>query len=101
MRKEGEKYSYAEKYPEKSGVWKTQTESELTPIRDGLGFVVSQRKDRRTSITYNDTLKRFELTKQRDKPHPAVIRMPLARVSPHPAIAAMPEFTSIGIPSWH
>ena len=102
IRKEGKKYLIASQEPDESGVWKTQSEmQELTPIADRLGFVMSRRKDKCTSITYNESLKRFELTEQRSKRQPDVIRMPIARVSPHTERAAIPPPMRIGIPSWH
>ncbi|MHC4890604.1 MAG: hypothetical protein ACYTEO_14200, partial [Planctomycetota bacterium] len=70
---------------------------ELTPIADRLGFI-SRRKDECTTIAYNESLERFELTEQRSKHQPAVIRMPLARVSPNTERAAIPPPMRIGIP---
>jgi hypothetical protein len=103
LRKEGKKYLLLESQEaDESGVWKTQGEmKELTPIADRLGFVMSRRKDRCTSITYNKSLKRFELTKQWSKRRPEVIRMPLARVSPHTERAAITTLMIMGIPSWN
>jgi len=103
IRKEGKKYLLLESQEaDEPGVWKTQIEVQiLTPIADRLGFVMSRRKDRCTSITYNKSLKRFELTKQRSKRRPEVIRMPLARVSPHTERTAITTLMILGIPSWN
>jgi hypothetical protein len=103
LRKDGERYIAIGQICPEPGLWKTEGEPrELTPLPDGLGFVID--KKLRVRLTYNEALKRFELTMRDDKRQPAVIRMPLARVS---ALAsaegdAVPLLTAkIGIPSWH
>jgi len=103
IRKDGEKYVFTTQHSEKPGVWKTEGEPrELTPLPDGLGFTGFDRKNE-SSLTYNEALKRFELTEQRDKRQPAVIRMPLARIPPPPSPegGAAPPSMEIGIPAWH
>ena len=101
IQKEGERYLCVVKEPTESAVWKTQGKPiELAPLPDRLGFSGFDRHPRKI-LTYNDTFKRFEITEQQEKRQPAVIRMPLARVSPHPEIPATPEHVRIGIPSWH
>jgi len=72
---------------------------ELTPLPDRLGFTGFDRQ-KKHRLTYNDALRRFELTKTGS----CVIRMPLARVSPAPSSqrGAVPQpHMRIGIPSWH
>ena len=102
IRKEGKKYLIAGQLLDESGVWETQAEMhELTPIPDRLGFIIGRRKDKCGSFTYNESLKRFELTEQRSERQPEVIRMPLARVSPHTERAAISPPIRIGIPSWN
>ena len=101
IQKDGPKYLVTYQLPDKSGVWKPEGKPrELTPIPGRLGFTGFDRKNRH-NLTYNEILERFELTKQRDKRQPAIIRMPLARVSPHPKGAAVLPPMRIGIPSWH
>lgn len=104
IRKDGERYFCTGRLCEREQyLWETKGEPiELTTIPDRLGFMC-RRKDKCTSVTYNETLKRFELelTEQLGKRQPAVIRMPLARVSPHPELAAVPPPVRIGIPFWH
>ena len=86
---------------ERPAVWKSHGKPrELMPIPGRLGFTGFDRKNRH-NLTYNEILERFELTKQRDKRQPAIIRMPLVRVSPHPEFAAVPPPMRIGIPAWH
>lgn len=84
-----------------ANLWETVGQPiELTLIPDGLGFVMSQRKDKYFSIMYNEALKRFEITDQQGKRQPQVIRMPLARISSEDN-KAPGSFMEIGIPSWH
>ena len=99
IRKHGERYISAEQELNEQGIWKARVEPhEITPLPDRLGFTGFDRK-RRNSLTYNEALKRFELTKTGS----CVIRMPLARVSPSPSSegGAVPPPMGIGIPSWH
>ena len=100
IRKDSPKYLVAYPEPDKSGEWKTIGKPrELTPLPDRLGFTGFDRKNRH-NLTYNEILKRFELTKNRDD-QGQFIRMPLARVSPHPKRGAVPSPMRISIPSWH
>ena len=96
VRKDGEKYLVA--MTGRDG--KTEGEPrELTPLPDRLGFTGFDRKNN-NNLTYNESLKRFELTKTIS---PA-IRMPLARVAPpsSPEEGAAPQpMLTIGIPSWY
>ncbi len=95
VREDGEKHLVA--MPGLDG--KTEEEPrELTPLPDRLGFTGFDRRNRH-SLTYNEALKRFELTKTSS----CVIRMPLARVPPPPSPDGReaPTVTDIGIPSWH
>jgi hypothetical protein len=102
IRKEGEKYLLAEEELEgnrASLVWKSLGEpSERTPLPERLGFAFDSRG--KLSLTYNDDLKRFELT----RPKSPGIRMPLARIPapPTPQGGPVPELrVQIGIPTWH
>ena len=100
IRKNGEAYLVAEQELHEPGVWKTRGETrELTPLPDRLGLTGFDRRNRH-SLTYNEALKRFELTKTTSP----VIRMPLARV-PSPSLPegdTVPlSSMQIGIPSWH
>ena len=62
IRKEGEKYLCVMKESDESGVWKAQGEPiELTQLPNRLGFTGFDRH-LRNILTYNKTLKRFELT---------------------------------------
>ncbi|MHC4175290.1 MAG: hypothetical protein ACYS9C_10105 [Planctomycetota bacterium] len=102
IRKEGKEYLLLQSQEaDEPGVWKNQIEVQgFTPIADRLGLM-SRRKDKYTTITYNKSLKRFELMEQRSKRRPEVIRIPLARVSPHPERAAITPLMIMGIPSWN
>jgi len=85
---------------ERPAVWKSHGKPrELAPIPGRLGFTGFDRKNR-DNLTYNEILKRFELTKNIDD-QGRFIRIPLARVSPHPEGATVPPPMRIGIPAWH
>jgi hypothetical protein len=76
----------------------------LTPLPDRLGFTCLDR-DCRNMLTYNESLKRFELVMTRATPP---LRMPLARISTQARgenivteADVPPNFAPIGIPTWH
>lgn len=98
IRKDGEKYLSAEHELHEPGIWKTRVDPrELTPDPDRLGFTGFDRKSEH-SLTYNEALKRFEITKTGSY----VVRMSLAQVPPPSPEVAVPLPTMrIGIPSWH
>lgn len=100
VRKEDERYLCVENLPDESGVWKTVSEREITPLPDRLGFSGFDRHPRK-ELTYNDALKRFEITSQLGKREPSIIRMPLARTAQPPEVPAISPPMIIGIPSWH
>lgn len=100
IRRDGETYQCVAQVYREPGLWKTEEEPrELAPLADGLGFTGFDRRNRH-NLTYNDSLKRFELTNKTTSP---VIRMPLARVLPPTVVGddapVLPM--EIGIPSWH
>jgi len=100
IRKDGQEYQYVIQVYREPGVWQSEEEPrELAPLADGLGFTGFDRRNRHR-LTYNEFLKRFELTNKTTSP---VIRMPLARVLPPTVVGddapVLPM--EIGIPSWH
>lgn len=103
IRKEGEKYIAAGQLFQGPGQWKPDEEPrKLNPLPDRLGFVMDERD--KLNLTYNEDLKRFELTLEDAKSERPVIRIPLARIPapPSPEIDAVPEPSlRIGIPTWH
>jgi hypothetical protein len=75
---------------------------ELKPLPDGLGFVMDERD--KLNLTYNESLKRFELTMTGNTKEPFMLRIPLARIpaTSSPEADAVPfPMVRIGIPSWH
>lgn len=103
IRKEGGWFFVQEQRLHEPGVWRNDEEPrELSPLPDRLGFVMHERE--RVNLTYNESLKRFEMTFQDDKSSPDVLRIPLARIPspPSPEADAVPTPTvRIGIPTWH
>jgi hypothetical protein len=102
IRKDEESYRSTVHYLDEQGVWKIEDEPhELMALPDRLGFTVDRKGE--ASLTYNEALKRFELTNEDGKRQPAVIRMPIARVPApsSPEEGEAPEPMRIGIPSWH
>ena len=77
--------------------------NELTPLSDGLGFMMSRSGKNVTNLIYNESLKRFEITWEETQGQPAAIRMPLARIAPPPTPegGAAPPHIEIGIPFWN
>lgn len=100
LRKDGEKYFVAEQELHDEGSWNTRVEPrELTPLTDRLGFGYGSKG--KENITYNESLKRFELTMGT-----LPIRMPLSRVPSSSRAVAVdapvdPRTMIIGIPTWH
>jgi hypothetical protein len=104
IRKDGEKYLSVEHEQNKPGVWGAEGEPrELTPLPDKLGLTGFDKKNK-YSLSYNETLKRFELVGEDSKNQPVIIRMTLARIqrSPTSEKTTVPKpIVRIGIPSWH
>ncbi len=94
IRKEGESYFGAYQMLSETGLWEPEGDPDgLAPLPDRLGFTGFDRETRHI-LTYNEALKRFELTNS----------MPLARVTPSSwpeADAVRLPTMRIGIPSWH
>ena len=72
--------------------------TELAPAPDGLDLAFPAHRDDPFIFTYNDALKRFEVTKTTGS---HVIRSPLARVPASPEEGAVLPPMWIGIPMWH
>jgi hypothetical protein len=105
IRKDGDQYVSQEQEfsgPE-PGSWTTRVEPEkVNPLSDPLGFTFG--RDGNAQLVYNEDLKRFELVMVVEATPPAVLRMPLARVSISAAIPSgkPPSIKmGIGIPTWH
>jgi hypothetical protein len=100
IRKDGEKYLGVYHELQEDGSWKAQGESmELAPLGDRLGFTGFDR-DVRYRITYNKSLRRFELGGGTSPSE----RMPLARVSASWEMGYDvfgPNAMKVGIPTWH
>ncbi|MBE0537843.1 MAG: hypothetical protein IH624_19455 [Phycisphaerae bacterium] len=103
LRKDGDKYFWDEQEMDQASGWKTGGATrELTPLTDGLGFFTGLDAKKEHRLTYNDSLKRFEVVNI--KAGPQGLRTPLARI-PEPATdteapAVRPPIV-IGIPVWH
>jgi hypothetical protein len=96
IRKDGDRYWSVERTlasPEPPLQWVAQGRPQMiTPLTDGLGFIGFAGGSSR--LTYNKTLKRFELIRMDNG-----VKMPLAKVSPKKTIPLPPH--PIGIPAWN
>jgi hypothetical protein len=104
IRKDGQKFLAAMQLYTSSAWRPVDAPVEIKPLPDGLGFALGQAKKSISSFTYNQTLKRFEIAHRMPNRHPAVLRIPLARVPtlPSPEAGEAPKpFIRIGIPSWN
>lgn len=94
LRKDGATYEAV--FAEYDAAWRQDYRRTLAPLGEGLGFTGFE-KGSDITLTYNDALRRFELTAH----DPVTVRMPLARIAPPTAMDAPPPQVRIGIPSWH
>jgi hypothetical protein len=104
IRKDGEMYVFADlMFDKPGGLWKPTGEPhEIKALPDRMGFLFYGGEQ--INLTYNEALKRFELTrKDPNRRSDLLYRCPLARIptTPSPeAEAATVSLPRIGIPSY-
>jgi hypothetical protein len=88
-----------------TGAWRKprdEPDAAIEPMREGLGLVLDQSKEKMVRLIYNAALRRYELVTDR-KGEPGVIRLPLLRDDPlettEDGRKVLPNLR-IGIPAW-
>lgn len=106
VKREGENYLALVHVQREPGLWTPEKPCELRPRENELGFTGKHAYKNNPSLSYNESLQRFELTLtlRGDSREPVLIRMPLAPIPSSDALRifdASQSIIAIGIPSWH